>query len=86
MFKKLLVLTVLFGFCVCNARGEQIPCSWIGGTEGLWGDPCNWDCAAIPDNDGDTFLVTIDNTGLGVDGIDVGLTQSRAIDGLVCNG
>jgi hypothetical protein len=82
MFKELLVLMVVFGFCICNASAAQISCSWIGGEEGLWSDPCNWDCGMVPDNNElYTFVVTIDTSSC-PSGVHVGLQQSRIINRL----
>lgn len=85
MFKKLLVLAVVFGFCVCNAGAEQISSTWVG-DNGLWSEPTNWSPAIVPDNDANTFAVTIDSNSIGVDEVNIGLQKSRTIDQLDCYG
>ena len=83
MFRKVLILiaTVLL-FWACSVQANVINSSWIGG-EGIWVQASNWDPNIVPDNDGNTFNVTI-NAGVGE--VNVGLQQSRTIDQLDCYG
>lgn len=86
MFRKALVLTALVSvFAVSSLHAEQIDCNWVGGSEGCWCDPCNWDCDTVPDNDGNTFVVTIAAVITDDDDIDIGFTQDRTINQLDCN-
>jgi len=86
MFRKVSILAaivVVFSFC-SHARAAQIPVSWDGGGDGRsWADAANWNPNIVPDNDGNTFAVTIDS-GLGE--VDIVLQQNRTIDTLVSYG
>jgi len=86
MLRKVLILTAVvsvFSACFCT-EAAQIPVSWDGGGDGhSWSDPNNWDPNSVPDNDMNTFTVTID---AGAGEVEVGLQQSRTIDQLVCLG
>lgn len=82
----LAAIVVMFSFC-SYARAAQISVSWDGGGDGRsWADANNWNPNIVPDNDGNTFAVTIDSNYAGVDKIDVGLQQDRTIDQLDCYG
>ena len=85
MFRKVLLLTaIVLVFAASNLRAEQKLCRWVGGEEGLWGDPSNWDCAMVPDNGGgNTFAVTINAGGIEVE---IFIHQHYTIDQLDCNG
>lgn len=84
MFRKVLILTVIvLAFAASDLQAGQISCTWIGGEEGLWGDPCNWNPAVVPDNDTNAFNVTIDGSSIDVE---VGLQQHRTINRLDCYG
>jgi len=77
MFKKLLVLVVVFSFFVCNARADQIAVSWDGGGDGgSWSDPCNWSPDIVPDGD---FEVYIQNA-------EVEIQQDRIVSSLHTSG
>jgi hypothetical protein len=87
MFRKVFVLVMVFGFCVCSASAAQISVSWDGEGDGeSWSDPYNWDPNIVPDNDGDTFVVTIDSDSIGIDEVEVFLAQDRTVDRLDCFG
>lgn len=81
--KNAVVLFLVSFLCFSQIQGAVINSSWIGGTENEWSQPENWDPNIIPDNDANTFNVTIDPAG---DFADVGLTQSRVINRLDCYG
>ena len=83
MLRKVLALTVIvLVFATSHLKAEQISCSWGGCEDGLWGDPSNWDCGLVPDNnETDTFVVIIDARGC-PDEVEVGLRQSRTINRL----
>jgi hypothetical protein len=84
MFKKLFVLMVImFAAVVCDLQAIQIDSTWVGDSEDNWGQSSNWDPAIVPDNDGNTFAVTIDSGG---GYVRVGLLQWRTIDQLDCYG
>ena len=84
MFKKMLVLAVVLGFCVCNAEADQIAVSWDGGgSYNDWDDANNWDPNVVPNNGADTYAVTID---AGTGEVDIGLRQRVTIDQLDCYG
>jgi hypothetical protein len=78
MFKKVLVLVVVFGFCICNVTAEQISSTWVGGKWGNWDTAENWSPAIVPDGD---FYVTIDGEP---EGVVVELTHSRTLNRLDC--
>lgn len=83
MLRKVSILMVIvLVFSTCQLQGTVINSSWVG-DEGLWGNANNWAPNIVPDNDGNTFAVTID-AGLGE--AEVGLQQSRTIDQLDCYG
>ena len=88
MLRRISILTaVVLVFSACELQAEVINSRWIGGPEGQWGDPSNWDPARVPDNSSwRTFVVTIDSNSIGIDEIEVGLQQSWTIDQLVCRG
>ena len=92
MFRRRLVLVTLIAlaFWTCDLQAAQIASTWVGGSQGewgnarQWGDPCNWDPAIVPDNNAtNTFAVTID---VGGDQVQVHLQRSRTIDRLDCYG
>lgn len=85
MFKKTLFLAaVLSTLLACNSQGEVIHSTWVGGSQGEWGQASNWNPPIVPDNGGgNTFAVTID-TGDGK--VSVGLREYRTIDQLDCYG
>ena len=63
MFRKELVLAavVVLAFWACDLEAAQIASTWVGGSQGQWGQASNWNPAIVPDNGGgDTFNVTID--------------------------
>ncbi len=81
MSKKVLIFAAIaLGFSASNLQAAQIPCSWIGPDNGLWGDPCNWDCGIVPDNNASqTFVVSITNA-------EVTLAENWTVDKLDCYG
>ena len=86
MFKKLFVLMVImFAVVVCDLQAIQIDSTWVGGSEEdtSWERSSNWDPNGVPDNDGNSYNVTID-AGAGY--VRVGLTQWHTIDQLDCYG
>jgi len=89
MFRKdiFLVIMLIAVLSASTAKAEQISSSWVGGEEGLWGNPDNWEPNIVPDNNGQqTFAVAIDSNNIGVDEIEVGFLEGRTIDQLDCNG
>jgi len=90
MSKKVLYITGIVLVCsICRLQADVINSTWVGGSQGEWGeakywaDPNNWDPHVVPDNNGDTFAVTIDSdTGI----IQLHLKQVRTIDRLDCYG
>lgn len=78
-----MLMAIVLAFCACNLQAAQIASTWVGGSEGEWGNPSNWSPAIVPDNNGNTFVVTI-NAGAGE--ARVGLQQDRTIDQLDCYG
>ncbi len=85
MFRKVLALVaVVLAFGVCDLQAAQINSTWVGGSQGEWGQASNWDPAIVPDNNPtNTFAVTIDAGG---DEVFVALQQWRTIDQLDCYG
>lgn len=63
MFRKVFTLAaIMFFFSICQVQAEQISVIWDGGGQtNLWSDADNWEPNIIPDNDGNTFAVTIDS-------------------------
>lgn len=87
MFRKALVLTaVVLVFAASNLQAEQIQCTWVGGESGCWCEASNWDCGAVPDNNLQKFVVTIDSNNIGVEGVEIGLLQGRRVNQLDCYG
>ena len=79
-------MAIVLAFAASNLQAVQISCSWVGCDGGLWGDPSNWSCAMVPDNNETyTFVVTIDTSSCG-HRVHVGLEQSRKINQLDCYG
>lgn len=78
MFKKVLVLAIVFGFCICNVTAEQISSEWVGGQWGFWENKYNWDPPIVPDNsEPNTFVVTIDAS---VTDADILIQEDHTID------
>ena len=86
MLRKILVLAAtaaMFLFCY-RVEADQIAVSWDGGGNyNDWDNANNWDPNIVPNNDGNTFAVTI-NAGTGE--VHVGLRQRSTIDQLDCYG
>jgi hypothetical protein len=86
MFRKVLILaTVVIGLLACEVQGAVIDSNWVAG-DGLWGNASNWDPAIVPDNDGNTFVVTMHGGVIDDDPCVVQLAQNRTIDQLDCDG
>ncbi|OHB60262.1 MAG: hypothetical protein A2167_02185 [Planctomycetes bacterium RBG_13_46_10] len=85
MFTKTHILTaVVFVFSACQLQAGVIHSTWIGGTQGDWGEASNWSPAIVPDNTvWTTYVVSIDAYDYG---IAVGIGQRYIIDQLVCRG
>lgn len=80
MSKRVLILTaIVLVFSACQLRAAVINSTWVGGDWGEWGNASNWNPAIVPDNNGNTFVVTI-NSGAGE--VDVGLAVPRTINRL----
>ncbi|HIJ70078.1 MAG TPA: hypothetical protein HPP87_01790 [Planctomycetes bacterium] len=83
MIKKLLVLTMLFGFCACNVWAVDIFSSWVGDDGGLWDQASNWNPGIVPDNSGgNNFYVTISPAGSN----SIRFTQDRTVSRITCYG
>jgi hypothetical protein len=87
VFRKLFLLAMIgFVLWAYNAQVEAIDSNWVGGKDGIWENPGNWDPAIVPDNDEtNTFNVTIAAVITDDDSICIGLTQSHTINHLDCN-
>jgi len=84
MFRKVLVLAaIVLVFSACEVQAGVVDSNWVGGEWGYWGTASNWDPEGVPDNNGDTFAVTID---AGAGEVEVGVQQNRTIDQLDCYG
>ena len=84
MFRKVLFWTILVSFFYAgNAQAAVIDSNWVGGESGTWGQASNWLPATVPDNNLDTFAVTIDAGG---GEVEVGLQEDRTMDQLDCYG
>jgi hypothetical protein len=80
MVRKVLVLLVVFGLCICNVTAEQISSEWVGGEWGFWENKYNWDPPIVPENsEPNTFAVTIDAS---VVDIDILVREDHTIDRL----
>jgi hypothetical protein len=87
MFRKVLILTAIISvFSACEVQAAVIDSNWIGGERGEWGDANNWFPMEVPDNDVNTFVVTIDGDSSDPNEVEIGLQQSRTIDQLDCYG
>jgi hypothetical protein len=87
MSKKVLFLTAIILFASAHAvEADTVHSTWVGSEDSEWGRASNWNPYKVPENDGDTFRVTIDSNSIGIDEIVVGLQQSRTIDQLDCYG
>ncbi|MCK4292567.1 MAG: hypothetical protein KAY65_05180 [Planctomycetes bacterium] len=83
MSKRVLFLAAIgLLFAAPNLQAVQINSSWIAGDPNAWGNPNNWNPPIVPDNDGDTFAVTISSS----ERTRVKFNQSRTIDRLSCYG
>ena len=86
MLRKFFAISIYL-LAVCSLHAAEINSQWVGGQEGQWGQAGNWSPAIVPDNSGgDTFTVTIDANSLGFDQANIGLTQSRTVNQIICNG
>jgi len=84
--RKVLGLTaIVLAFSACVLQATVIDSTWVGGKRGEWGNASNWNPNIVPDNDGNTFVVTIAAVITDDNDIDIGLTQSRTINRLDCN-
>ncbi len=85
MFRKVLVLmAIVLIFSTCEVKADVINSNWVGGEDGDWENPSNWNPPIVPDNNTtDTFAVTID---AGTDRINVELQYGHAIDSMRCYG
>ena len=79
MKKTTYLVTLILLVTPLNILAEQILSTWTGGGDGAsWNDPYNWNPAIIPDNDVNTFAVTVDDSG------NIYLKQNRTVDQLIC--
>jgi hypothetical protein len=80
MSKKVLILmAVVLVLSVIPLQAAQ-SVSWDGGGDGSsWEDATNWDPNIVPENDANTFVVTIDG---GAEGVGVRLSQGHTISSL----
>ena len=66
--KSFLILFVLITAAFIPARADFIKSTYIGPTDGNWGDPANWSPAIVPNNGGGhSFAATIANVFLTLD-------------------
>ncbi len=89
MFRKVSILTaVVLVLSACQLQAAVINSSWVGGSQGEWGNANNWNPPIVPDNNElYTFVVTIDSTSLGADEeIEVYIIENRTINQLDCYG
>jgi len=87
MFRKELALVaIVLAVGICDLQAAQIASTWDGGGDGqFWRDADNWDPNIVPDNDANTFAVTIDSNSMGANKVQVHL-QTRTVDQLDCYG
>jgi len=93
MFRNILlfaVMALLIG--LSEAQGGVIDSNWVGNNPQTWGgakrwdDADNWNPAVVPDNDSDTFNVTIDSNSVGEKEVQVGVHQNRTVNRIDCYG
>ncbi len=66
--KLFCILFVLITVAFLPARADFIKSTYIGPSDGSWGDPANWSPAIVPNNGGgDSFAATIANVFLTLD-------------------
>jgi len=68
---------------VCEVNAGVVDSNWVGPEWGSWENPSNWDPPIVPDNDGNSFNVTID---AGAGEVKLGLSSDRNINRLDCYG
>ena len=84
MFKQqtLILAIAVSVVLVCNVQAVIIDSNWVGGEERKsWENNSNWNPAVIPNNNGDTYNVTIDGE---VNGVTIELNGSLKINQLDC--
>jgi hypothetical protein len=73
--KSFLLTCALVATTLICARADFIKSTYVGPSDGNWGDPANWSPAIVPNNGGgDTFAATIANVFLTVD-LDVSVNR-----------
>ena len=78
MFRNMLVLVIVFSFCVCSVQAAHYNSTWVGGSYGQWENAANWDPSIVPENGTDTFSVIIN-------GGTVELTENHSINSVDAN-
>ncbi|MHC4463430.1 MAG: autotransporter outer membrane beta-barrel domain-containing protein [Planctomycetota bacterium] len=87
MFRKVLTLTaIVLVFLACEVQAAVIHSNWDGGEFGYWEGTSNWNPPIEPNNNGNTFAVTIDSNSTGAEEVVVRLQLNHTIDTLLCYG
>jgi hypothetical protein len=72
LFRNTLLFLCLL--VVPTTRAATIKSTYVGPSDGNWGDPANWSPAVVPNNDGNTFAVRFANVFLTLD-LDVAVNR-----------